>query len=136
MPFWDYKSSWISSKFNTKKFIAYQRNQTMFIFRTQKDENCTKSFRMEMTQCRSTCVSQRKTLICTYIRMFWIIDAHVRYLESLENLRFHMTDSGDELRESRVQLIGSQGPAHLRDVLQWHRILYLLLVYIWNTVKA
>lgn len=74
--------------------------------------------------------------LCTYIRMFWIIDAHVCYLESLENLRFHMTDSGDELRESRVQLIGSQGPAHLRDVLQWHRILYLLLVYIWNTVKA
>lgn len=70
MPYWDYKSRGISSKFNTKKFIAYQRNQTMFNFRTQKDEKCTKSFPMEMTQYRSTCISQRKTLICTYIRMF------------------------------------------------------------------
>lgn len=36
MPYWDYKSSGISLKFNTKKFIAYQRNQTMFNFRTKK----------------------------------------------------------------------------------------------------
>lgn len=38
MPYWDYKSIGISSKFNTKKFIAYQRNQTtgMFNFRTKK----------------------------------------------------------------------------------------------------